>query len=245
MNRITTTVTLIATASILCACQTARQIDDANEQLTSYYYAKQQAADDPVMKETAITSLRELGRTSAEQAASTSDPRNKISFYRVAATAAWQAGDPAVIEYSAAGSEVCEEQWSSAPRDCGMLTFIDDLAAVDETTDQFGAARRSGPNEARAVELFERYEESAITMIENRANLVNSVPGALVTEYDNRLDVLICKNIAFAAIGYLAESDATIDGACRLGNLRFSANEAGATLSTCTGAVPTEKQQCN
>ena len=223
---------------LFSGCQTAAHLNDANEQLLSYYTAKSQAAD-PTMKETAVASLQGLATNTAERANAESDPLNKISFYRIAATAAWQAGDANVVEYAAAGSQVCEDQWDNAPRDCGMLLFIDDLAAIDETTATFNELKASNASVDEAVDVFERYEATANTMIEIRPQLATNVPVSLLVGFDKRLDELICSLIAVGANGLAVTAGATIDGACRIDNLRLKSRDAGTDLPSCSGSLPT------
>jgi len=227
------------TLGLLAGCQTAAHLNDANEQLLSYYTAKSQAAD-PTMKETAVASLQVLATDTAERAEAESDPLNKISFYRIAATAAWQAGDANVVEYAAAGSQACVDQWANAPRDCGMLLFIDDLAAIDETTATFNGLKASSASVDEAVDVFERYEATANAMIEIRPQLATNVPASLLTGFDKRLDELICSLIAGGANGLAVTAGATIDGTCRIGNLRLKSRDAGADLPSCSGSLPAE-----
>jgi len=237
-------LTLIALGS-LAGCQTAAHLNDANEQLLSYYTVKSQAADS-TMKETAVASLQQLATDTAARAESESDPLNKISFYRIAATAAWQAGDANVVDYAAAGSRACEDQWTDAPRDCGMLLFIDDLAAIDETTARFNGLKASSASAEEAVDVFERYEATANTMIEIRPQLATNAPGSLLAGFDERLDELICSHIAVGANGLAVTVGATIDGACRIGNLRLNSRDAGADLPSCSGSLPAAiNPECN
>ena len=246
MNIFLRSLILITAIALLAGCQTAMQLHDANQQLTSYYYAKTQATDDPAMRETAIASLRDLGKASAAIAEKTEDPLNKISFYRVAATAAWQAGDAAVLEYTEGGSKICENHWSGAPRDCGMLTFIDDMAAVDETTAEFNRVDKSGSATAQQAEdIFEKCEASAENMIANYGSLATSVPADLLTAYGERIDDLVCTFIGINANGLVNQTGGDVNVKCRIGNLRFEAKEVEVTLSRCpAGGVPTAVQDC-
>jgi len=224
--------------SSLAGCATAVQLNDANEQLSSHYAAQVQAAGDPVMKETATAALRDLGKVTADRAAKESDPLNKISFYRIAATAAWKAGDNNVVQYVAAGSAVCENHWNIAPRDCGMLVMIDDLAAIDETTAKFNRLRAEGPTADGVAEIVKTYDSIAGGMIDGRAPLVDSVPAALLAEYDVRLDDLICKLFRGGAVGLAVTVSAPVNAECRLGNLRLKADAAGVELPTCAEPMP-------
>jgi len=120
-NQILHRLTIIVLALSLSGC-TAFQLRDANQQLTSYYYAKQQATQsgDYLMKESVKSSLGSLATDAAEQAQKEKNVLNQIAFYRVASTAAWQAGNPNVVSYADAGKKLCtDENFNRAPRDCG------------------------------------------------------------------------------------------------------------------------------
>ncbi len=236
----------IVVITLLAGCKTAMQLHDANQQLTSAYSAKIQAAGNPAMHETAIASLRDLGKASAARAVKAKDPLSKISFYRVAATAAWQAGDPAVLEYSDAGSKICETHWSKAPRDCGMLTFVDDMAAVNETTTGFKQADKSESSTAKqAEEIYGKYEASAKNMITNYGTLATRVPADLLSVYGKRIDDLVCVFIGLNANGLVRRKGGNVNAQCRFGNLRLGAKEAEITLSKCpAGGVPSTAQDC-
>jgi len=246
MNIFLKSLVSITAIALLAGCQTALQLHDANQQLTSYYYAKNQVTDDPAMRETAIASLRDLGKASAAAARKTKDPLNKISFYRIAATAAGQADDPAVLEYAGEGSKVCEKHWSEAPRDCGMLTFIDDIAAVDETTAEFNRVSNSeSPTAQQAQKIFENYEASAKNMIAGFETLATSVPAEMLTVYSKRIDDLVCISIGNNARGLVNQTEGDINAKCRFNNLWFEAMEAEITLSKCPqSGAPTAAQNC-
>ncbi len=85
---------------------------------------------------TVNAALSALADEAAARGANTSNSQvNRISFYRVAATAAWQAGDVKVVTYANEGFSLCDsENYQKAPRDCGMLSVIPGFASVDELT---------------------------------------------------------------------------------------------------------------
>ena len=234
------TMTFVAVLGVLAGCGTAIQLNDANEQLASHYAAQAQAEDDPVMEEAATAALRDLGRVTAARAAQESEPLNKISFYRIAATAAWKAGDNSVVQYVAAGSDACTSNWNDAPRDCGMLSMIGDLAAIDETTATFNRLSTGQHTGDEVAGVVRSYDTIANRMINSRASLVGSIPADLLTEYDVRLDDLVCKFFRGGAVGLAVTASAPVDAACRLGNLRLRAQAAEIELPTCTEPLPDE-----
>ena len=229
----------VAMGVLLAGCATATQVSSANEQLMTLYTAKVEVSD-PAMAETVLASLKDLSEETAAQARSATDPLNRISLYRIAATAAWQAGDAQVVELAREGIDVCEEHWNRAPRDCGLLVFVADLAAVDETTASFNTLDAATASATAALEVLDRYEASARSMIGRRSQIAGRAPATLVAAFDDRLDDLICVKYGIGAIGLAAAAGAEFDGACRLANLRVLAGRAGAELPSCSGNAPTE-----
>jgi hypothetical protein len=232
----------IITGVSIVSCGATVRIIDANEQLNSFYHslAQAQATGDETMEVTALSMLEDLAKSSAEQADKTINTLNKISFYRVAATAAWKAGDTNVISYSNAGQAVCKKEWANAPRDCGMLTFIKYLAAVDETTKLF-AIEQPKPNhqidDDQARLIFDNYESAALGMISESQQLQSSVPASLVSEFNNRLNDLVCTNIRIGANGLATRASIDVNASCRIDNLRTLAGTASIPLPGCIGPI--------
>lgn len=223
----------------LAACQTAFDINNANEQLTTNFHTLELAKinNNAPLIETATTSLKALAENAAEQAGKETSTANKISFMRIAATAAWQTGDTNVIRYSDQGLTLCANDWTVVPRDCGMLAFVKDTAAVNETTrllNQYGG----NATEEQAIDVFNRYLNSANNLLEVRPKLVQYSTSELVIEFDKALTKLLCTNINTYARG-LFPGGSTYSVNCPVDNLIQAAGRAGLTnlppdcMSTC------------
>ena len=79
------------------------------------------------------------GEAQADAKAST-DPKNRVAFYRVAAVAAWQAGlagESLVLPITDEGTAACDAlpaRDASAPRDCSLIRLAAPLATQDALT---------------------------------------------------------------------------------------------------------------
>jgi len=63
------------------------------------------------------------------------DWRTAVAFYRIAALAAWQAGERGgqlILEITDAGAELCQNRTDQAPRDCLLMIIIGPLAVHDD-----------------------------------------------------------------------------------------------------------------
>lgn len=214
-SRILFRTALVIVLVAVAGCSSLK-LRDANDQLTTYYFAKQQAqrADNYPMMENALASLNGLSARAAAQAAKERDVRNKIAFYRIAVTAAWQAGDPKVAEYGLAGERLCAgDTFAKAPRDCGMLAVVPSLASVDEQTRALDALLKKinsptwQPNDAdrRAADaVYDNYVEAFKRLVARRPSLQKSGahPGFL-RQVDRNLGALLCTQIRSAARGLL------------------------------------------
>jgi hypothetical protein len=147
LNRITLWVFIVV---FLSSCTTF-QLRDANNLLVDLYSAKMEleqkkyAPDEKLMLLANINEgLIQLAEDAAKEAQKRETKKlNKIAFYRIAATAAWQAMNTAsdddkkkearkrILEYAAEGKSKCGNA-NDAPRDCGMLLIIPTLAGIDE-----------------------------------------------------------------------------------------------------------------
>nr|VFK41038.1 MAG: hypothetical protein BECKSD772E_GA0070983_100914 [Candidatus Kentron sp. SD] len=126
---------IILTLLLLSGCN-ALQIREANSDLTALYKAKEAALEEnPMMLSSALASLgdlADLAKQAAEDAEKEGKLANAISFYRIAATAAWQARGTDVISFTEQGTRLCKANSDVPPRDCAMLAVIPNLAVVDE-----------------------------------------------------------------------------------------------------------------
>ena len=254
-NQILRRLVLIVLVLSFAGC-TAFQLRDANEQLTTYYYAKQQATQtyDWRMIENVSLSLRTLASDAAEQAQKEKDVLNKIAFYRIATTAAWQAGDLNVVTYAYDGSKLCnDENFNRAPRDCGMLLVIPIFAGVDETTYKFNklqAEVTEAPMDQRASyaqateKVFADYRDGLVSILKVRSQIAHSaVHPDFMMAVDQNSGKLLCKLIAKDAFGLIATARGDVPKAkCEIYKLKESAFDAGLNQS-CANCLPESKEQ--
>jgi hypothetical protein len=249
-------LTLILVVVGLTGC-TVFQLRDANEQLTSYYYAKQQAENnnDWRMLEGTIASLSQLAADAAKQAEKEKDNvLNQIAFYRIATTAAWQAGETNVLTYAGEGQKLCtDDNFKRAPRDCSMLIVFPIFAAVDETTKKFESLHAkviATPAEqrksyAKATEkIFEDYQGALLSILKQRPRLAkNEVHTDFLKALDRNTGSLLCKLIGFNAVGLIATAKGNVNNAkCELYELRKRAFSAGLNQSS-ANCLPQSKEE--
>jgi len=152
--------------------------------LTDYYLTMNQARKDKDWKliESTTAAMDDLSREAGKQAAEEKDPLNQIAFYRIAATAAWQANSTKVTEYADNGSNICKDKYfNKAPRDCGMLLVIPYLASVDNRQTTFNDYQRriNDPNaEKPSMEdlskLFNEWAQLLSGLLDQREAINNS-----------------------------------------------------------------------
>ncbi len=89
---------------------------------------------------TAQTQLASLAVEAQADAKASTDPKNRVAFYRVAAVAAWQAGpagESLVLPITDEGTAACDAlpaKDASAPRDCSLIRLAAPLATQDALT---------------------------------------------------------------------------------------------------------------
>ncbi len=254
-NQILRRLALIVLVLSFAGC-TAFQLRDANEQLTTYYYGKQKAiqTDDWRMMENLSLSLRTLASDAAEQAQKEKTVLNQIAFYRIATTAAWQAGDLNVVSYADDGTKLCnDENFNRAPRDCGMLLVIPVFAGVDETTDRFNklqaevtkaAADQRASYAQDTQKVFADYRDSLVSILKLRPQIADSAAHSdFMMAVDQNSGKLLCKLIAKDAFGLIATARGDVPKAkCEIYKLKESAFEAGLSQSY-ADCLPKSKEQ--
>jgi len=249
-------LTLLIAMAGLTAC-TAFQLRDANEQLTSYYYVKQQAEKnkDWRMLEATVASLSNLAADAAKQAQKEKDNAlNQIAFYRIAATAAWQAGETNVLAYAGEGQKLCsDDNFKLAPRDCSMLIVFPIFAAVDETTKQFevlqdkiaGTPANQRNSHAQAAEkIFSDYSTALVSILDRRPEIANSnAHPDFLKALDLNTGNLLCTLISFNAIGLISTARGDVkDAKCEAFRLKERAFDAGLNQA-CAACLPERKDQ--
>jgi hypothetical protein len=240
---------------IFAGC-TAFQLRDANQQLTTNYYAKQQATqkDDWRMLENVRSSLNTLAADAAEQAQKETNALNQIAFYRIAATAAWQAEELDVVTYADKGNSLCNaENFKRAPRDCGMLLVIPVFAGVDETTGRLNKLQakvtktQAGQRAQYAPEaqtVFNDYSDGLATILEHRPKLAGSaVHPDFIRAFDQNSGKLLCQLIEIQAIGLIVTTKGDKAAAqCEVYKLKKRAFEVELKRSY-ADCLPEKKQQ--
>lgn len=223
MNR-SITVAILLAGSSLAAC-TAFELRDANSQLTELYAAA--ASGDAIASSNARSGLATLAADAGAAAARASVPANQISFYRVAATAAWQARDfEGASAYADAAAELCRANAAAVPRDCAMLGIIPSLAAVDELTLRLDTR----PDRSTLLDIFRLYGSRADELIAERAEIARGpVDPELVSEIDRRIGQVLCENMNQAILGGLA-GDVSAQQ-CEIKNRLDAADRVGIDVS--------------
>ena len=178
---------------------TAFELRDANDMLVNLCTTKIEMdqkeynlGDQMLLRANINESLIQLAKDAAEEADKTSTNRlNKIAFYRIAATASWQAmtttaddtrkkdAQERILKYSKEGFSLCTNA-NDAPRDCGMLLVIPTLAGIDQYKESHEKINEKIRNEtatdAEVIQLFdteisalkdllEKYEQVSLTDI--------------------------------------------------------------------------------
>lgn len=223
MNKAIMTAALALFAG-LAAC-TAFELRDANSQLTELYIAA--LNDDPLVRSNARRALATLADDAGSAAASGGVAANQISFYRVAATAAWQAREfSAANDYAEEGMQLCETNAASVPRDCAMLAIIPSLAAVDELTLEVDRH----PGTSRLLVIFGLYGSRADDLIEARQRIAGGQADPdLVAELDERIGQLVCNNMNQAILGSLTGD--VSERRCEIKSRLDAADQAGIDVS--------------
>lgn len=168
MKGLTAALFLMIATIALGGCSSLR-LGQANADLTQLYSDLQTA--DALTKSLAKQGLSTLAKESDEAADKESDTNNKIAFYRIATTAAWQAGDYTdVIEYAAPGQALCESA-KLRNRDCLMLTVFPSFAVIDETSETVIREKSSCETYSERClniyeQAFDRYENALLHLID-------------------------------------------------------------------------------
>lgn len=193
---------------LLNSCVTL-DLRQANRELTDLYRAKTEAINSKQWEQevTVNAALSALADEAAAQGADKSISEvNRISFYRIAATAAWQACDAKVVVYANEGLSLCTpENYGKAPRDCGMLSVIPGFASVDELTKRMEDIQRrvrGGPNpptEKEVVQLFDDLKSRIDSLLRNRNTIKqSSAHPKLMEEIDRQTGTILCSHLQTA-----------------------------------------------
>lgn len=203
---------ILAAILVITGCQSISNIQ-MNEELTSLYSAQVGAreSDDAIIQESIAEAFRSLATRSAAEAGKASDPADAVSFYRIAATAAWQGGSPDVKELGDAGWSICNRpDFDRDRRDCVMLLVIPELAATDDLTARLGkegrmAVEEAGPAGEQDAEVLEGIGARTTDIVigfDNRFEAIDdakdqfdaeSISPGLLAHLDKTLNFIYCR----------------------------------------------------
>jgi hypothetical protein len=154
-------------AVLSTSCGTVQSVGDSADILSfekEWTGLYQQLPTDPASVRPKLTSLSERAEAQGDAAASRNDLAKAVSFYRIAATSAWQAGPPrdtAVLTLQQKGSAACAklpQRDASQPRDCALIKMTPSLATLDAKARKVEELRDAEPtilagrlNEAESV----------------------------------------------------------------------------------------------
>ncbi len=126
-----------------CPATQVRKLDDRLDELTK---AKQAAAQRGQSATGADGELVALAKSASAQAKTAPDPEERIGLYRVAAVAAWEAGQagesllPGITE---AGIKACDSEGdNAAPQDCSLIRLAGPLSAQDALARQLAGFQK-------------------------------------------------------------------------------------------------------
>lgn len=249
MNK-TLLIAIALAAGLLGACATSSfELRDANEALNSYYAALQQSSDrgDWEMAEQSRFALDTLAQDAAAQGDKQGDARNRIAFYRVATTAAWQSGSNDVMTYAGKGQALCDADNNAdrAPRDCAMLKVMPTFASVDQTTEKLDrltaqlesisdaeGRRRLSPE---AEQIFTDYRDSLARLLAARPGIATSpVHPDFVQALDDNLADLLCNKLENQGVGVVAMARGDVAQAtCAVWQQKKAALQSGLRAGEC------------
>jgi hypothetical protein len=149
------------------------------------------------------------GEAQADAKAST-DPKNRVAFYRVAAVAAWQAGpagESLVLPITDEGTTACDAlpaRDAAAPRDCSLIRLAAPLATQDALTRKLmkiqGQVGSSGKLPAAQLEPLQQLFDGLETQFEKVSGLRGGVFALDVPEdFKSRTDrerlIIYCNGV--------------------------------------------------
>ena len=192
----------IVFALLISGCASL-QLREANQDLTELYRAKTEAVNSGRWQQeiSVDAALSALAKEAAAEGAKSRNPElNRISYYRIAATAAWQAEDPEVLIYADNGMALCTTENSrKVPRDCAMLSVIPGFASVDELTKKINDINRrinatANPStEQEVADVLSSISQRVGALLRNREKIKQSdTDPKLIAEIDRQLGDILC-----------------------------------------------------
>ncbi|WP_412973315.1 hypothetical protein [Glaciecola sp. MF2-115] len=213
---------LILPVVLLLASCNALKISEANQALSNHYFAKESAREKFENDKTTVSNLaiiesmslalQDLAIETKQRADEESDVKNRIAFYRISATAAWQSGTLKASDFSTQGHKLCQSEKGIEEMNvhCGMLAFIPLFSSVDKNTDRvhslemrIKAAKKARDTEAlkplqtEAQAIFDEYKTALSAGIITKKAITNyQLSDGFIAQVDANLRDIACNKLS-------------------------------------------------
>lgn len=204
---------IVVTLLFLSSCSSL-QINQANQALSNHFNAKANAiANDNFMLAASMrAALQDLARETKLAAEKESDVLNKIAFYQISATAAWQSNTLLVSEYAKDGQALCDQANNAEqmPVHCSMLLFTP-IFSINDTHQLRTKDLEAKIESARSMDdksIMENLEIEAQAMVDGLLTAVKAAAVArkkissyqklsddAIEQIDKNLHTLACENL--------------------------------------------------
>ncbi len=188
------------------------QINDANQALSNHFTAKTNAtaAKDFMLANSVRAALQDLANETQTAGDKQSDVLNKITFYQISATAAWQSNLLVASDYAKKGQQLCEQEEAAKqmPVHCGMLAFIPLFALNDMHTLRASSIQKQIENAAMGSEEMLALRNESEQMFKDYRVAISAAVAAkrkvatyklsedAILQINRNLDILACTNLA-------------------------------------------------
>jgi hypothetical protein len=161
------------------------------------------------MADSMRVALKNLAKETKLSAEKETDVLNKIAFYQISATAAWQSNLLPASDYAKAGQALCENSNNSAqmPVHCGLLAFIPIFAVNDVHSLRAGSLQEdinkaaANPEQLQvlqdeAQQMFNDYRVAISAAVVAKKKVANyQMSDDAVKQINTSLKTLACKNL--------------------------------------------------
>ncbi|WP_371195908.1 hypothetical protein [Glaciecola sp. SC05] len=195
----------------------ALKISEANQALSNHYFAKEQAQQaagsmaSVALLDNINVALKDLANETFARGNEEDNPKNKIAFYRIAATAAWQSGLEMTTDYAKPGQDLCRvpENRVGMEVNCSFLAFIPIFSALDSSSEKVTklnveqAALSSSDDAkrqdllAQAQALFGEFKLAASSALLARKDISSEqLSKGFIAKLDENLVNIVCKQLS-------------------------------------------------
>ncbi|MCP3953102.1 MAG: hypothetical protein GY697_12920 [Desulfobacterales bacterium] len=159
---------------------------------------------------------------------------NRISFCRVATTAAWQSENKNLLSFSDEGVSICNKNnnYNLAPRDCAMVLIIPNFAAVGELGKHYTKLKDSlvndqSANSADFLTLYNKMRDRLHSLLKSHASIKNTkVHPEVIVHIENQL-VIIFTDYFHGLYAHIDTSSGEDTATCDLYRLEHKLNDIG------------------